>query len=82
MAGYLGAESVYFGEGAVTTINGHEFYVYPMTMTSGGTNYTGKIYLGDSSKGCIVSCYATSELSSDKDAIAAVCESSVATLIY
>ncbi len=86
MAGYLGAESVTFGEGAVANINGHDYYAYPMTMeTYDGyvaRKYSGKIYLGDSPKGCVVACYAINDTNSDRDEIAKVCESSVATLKY
>ena len=86
MAGYLGAESVTFGEGAVANINGHDYYAYPMTMeTYDGyvaRKYSGRIYLGDSPKGCVVACYAINDTNSDRDEIAKVCESSVATLKY
>ena len=86
MASYLGAESVTFGSGSSETINGRDYYVYPMTMeTYNGTaydTYSGKIYLGDSSQGCMVICYGISENNTDNAKIAELFESSVKTLKY
>ena len=86
MASYLGADSVTFGDGAKEKINGHDYYVYPMTMKGNNGDsddvYTGKIYLGDMRSGCMVACYGVSETARKADDIKELFESSIETLNY
>ncbi len=82
VASYLGVDSVSFGSGELVTIKGREYYAYPMSMTAGGTEFGGKLYLADADNGCIVACYGVKALDPDKEDIAKVCESAVLTLEY
>ena len=82
MAGYLGAEGVTFGDGSIELINGRDYYVYPMVMEGYDDYFDGKIYLGDSSSGCMVVCYAVARGNKDKEEISKLFESSINTLNY
>ena len=82
MANYLGAEAVTFGDGAKETINGRDYFVYPMTMEGYDDYFDGKIYLGDATNGCMVICYGVARANKDKDEISKLFESSVKTLNY
>ena len=82
VAGYLGVDSVSFGSGDLVTLNGIEYYCYPMAMVSQGTSFGGKLYLADADGGCLVACYGVVQSDPDMEKITKVCESSIKTLEY
>ena len=74
VAGQLGADSVTFEDGREVRLDGRSFYVYPMQMNSGGTDYEGELYLANADDtGCYVICYAAREGSPAKEDILSLC---------
>ena len=83
VAGYIGADSTVFGAGDTVTINGREFYAYPMTMQTADEHFTGEIFLANAEEnGCVVLCYAVRDDSARFDALAELCLQSVYTVEY
>ena len=82
-AGYLGTDSASFGTGVKKTVNGREFYAYPMTTRTEDEEFTGEIWLADyDENGCVVVCYGVKTGSTHFDGLTGLCQNSVNTVKY
>ena len=83
VAGYLGTDTASFGSGEKRTVNGREFYVYPMTTFTGDEEFAGEILLANADEnGCVVLCYGVKEGSAHFEGLSKLCQSSVNTAEY
>ena len=83
VAAYLGADSTIFSSGTKETINGREFYVYPMIMQTEDESFSGEIFLANAEEtGCIVVCYAVKENSPRFERLLRLCQKSVNSIKY
>lgn len=58
VASYIGADTAEFGKGSIETIQGVEYYAYPMTLTFSGEIYNGKLVLANlTTGGCALGIY-------------------------
>ena len=83
VAAYIGADSAEFGKGSVETIQGVDYYAYPMTLTFSGQLYNGKLVLANrTTGGCALGLYGVREGCEHYDDYLDLCEDSLTSMKY
>ena len=83
VASYIGADAAEFGKGSVETIQGVEYYSYPMTLTFSNRIYSGKLVLADrTTGGCALGVYGVKENCENYDDYIELCEAAISSMEY
>lgn len=83
VASYIGADAAEFGKGSVETIQGVEYYSYPMTLTFSNQIYSGKLVLADRpTGGCALGIYGVKDGCENYEEYLELCEEALSSMEY
>lgn len=83
VASYIGADTAEFGKGSVETIQGVEYYAYPMTLTFSNQIYIGKLVLANrTTGGCALGIYGIKDGCEHYDEYLDLCEEALSSMKY
>lgn len=83
VASYIGADAAEFGKGSVETIQGVEYYAYPMTLTFSDQVYTGKLVLANrTTGGCALGIYGVKNGCEHYEEYLDLCENALSSMEY
>lgn len=83
VASYIGADAAEFGKGSVETIQGIEYYAYPMTLTFSNQIYNGKLVLANrTTGGCALGIYGVKNGCEHYEEYLNLCEDALSSMEY